>query len=114
MLDHHFNTYDPAAKKRYHQQARNQLRKVAQAIGLSPDQYDLRSNKAGPACKGEVTLHTDKVYVQIGGMMGILIRSCNGRKDYSGGNNNFAKNEMIEDVPALAGMVRRIGGYDVR
>lgn len=40
--------------------------------------------------------------------MGILIRTCRGRRDYTGGPNNFASLHMLDDVPALAAQVRQV------
>ncbi len=40
--------------------------------------------------------------------MGILIRTCRGRRDYTGGANNWAPLALLDDVPSLAAMVRRI------
>lgn len=65
------------------------------------------------AVSGEITLHHEAVYVQVGqsalgGGMSILIRTCRGRRDYTGGANNWAPPRLLDDVPSLAAMVRRI------
>ena len=57
--------YDPEAKRAFHREARSALRVAARHLGLEPDQYDLRSNFAGPAVSGEITLHGDEIYVQV-------------------------------------------------
>lgn len=44
----------------------------------------------------------------MGGGMGVLIRTCGGRLDYTGGINNFAALTMLDDLPALAERVRLI------
>jgi hypothetical protein len=41
---------------------------------------------------------------------GILIRTCKGRKDYTGGPNHFVALTMLDDIPALAAAVRAITG----
>ena len=56
--------YDAAAKRLFHSRARSQLRRVATALGLQPGDYDLRSNQGGIAVSGEITLHSDHIYVQ--------------------------------------------------
>lgn len=90
-------------KGKAHASARTVLRKFAQEqLGLTKDQFEVRSNKAGPAVSGEVTLHTDPfgtrglgIYIQVsdGGSMGnraaVMFRTCKSRKDYTGGHNNF-------------------------
>jgi hypothetical protein len=105
--------YDAHAKSLFHTFARCQLRKLAIALRLPPHAYDLRSNKAGIAVSGEVTLHADHIYVQasqpFGGFdSGILIRTCSGRKDYVGGPNKFASLDLLREPAKLARMVERV------
>jgi len=62
------------------------------------------------AVSGEVTLHHDRVYIQVsqpstGHDSGILIRRCNGRKDYTGERNHFASLSLLDDLTALASRV---------
>ena len=52
-------------KEKYHRIARKQLHKLAQQLDLKPDEYDIRSNKGGVAVCGEITLHTDSLYIQV-------------------------------------------------
>jgi hypothetical protein len=59
------------------------------------------------AVSGEITLHAATVYVQVcqpatGADSGILIRTCKGRDDYTGGPNNFAPLNLLDDIGALA------------
>lgn len=105
--------YDDVQKRRFHSTARARLRQLAVALRLPAGSYDLRSNQGGIAVSGEITLHHDVVYVQIsqsamGGDIGILIRTCRGRRDYTGGPNNFASLHMLNDVPALAARIRQV------
>lgn len=105
--------YDEAQKYRFHSTARARLRRLAVDLKLAAGSYDLRSNKAGIAVSGEVTLHHEAVYVQVsqsalGGGMGILIRTCRGRRDYTGGPNNFASLDLLDDISSLAARVRTI------
>jgi hypothetical protein len=112
-------SYDERQKSAFHREARLRLKAVASALGLLPESYDLRSNKGGIAVSGEVTLHGEAIYMQAsqpfagGPETGLLIRSCKGRKDYTGGPNNFAPLSMLEDPKALATRVLRISP-DVR
>jgi hypothetical protein len=72
------------------------------AIWVSdPDQYDLRSNFAGPAVSGEITLHADEIYVQVSipcirPGREVMFRRCKGRQDYLGDRNHFC------DIAVLA------------
>lgn len=107
--------YDEAQKRLFHSTARRRLRQLAIELGFAPGSYNLRSNRAGIAVSGEVTLHHERVYVQVaqsalGGGMGVLIRTCDGRRDYVGGPNNFASLDILDDPPALAVRVRLVMG----
>ena len=109
----HDCAYDEAQKRRFHATARARLRQLADALNMPVGSYDLRSNKAGIAVSGEITLHHDCVYVQVsqsslGSNAGILIRTCHGRRDYAGGHNNFAALSLLDDVPRLADAVRAV------
>jgi hypothetical protein len=107
--------YAPEQKRRFHTHARARLRALAADLGFSSSSYDLRSNPAGIAVSGEITLHHERVYVQVsqsamGADSGILIRTCEGRRDYIGGRNHFASLAMLDDIPALSARVRMVMG----
>ena len=114
--DDHFDflkraAYYPEQKRLFHKNARRQLKQLAAALGLESGDYDLRSNKGGLAVSGEITLHADRLYVQAsqpatGSNTGILFRSCQGRRDYVGGPNNFASLDLLHEPAVLAHRVR--------
>jgi hypothetical protein len=55
---------------------------------------DIRTCKGGPAVSGEVVLHSGKWYIMVSADMahlGQMYRTCNGKKDYTGGANRWAK-----------------------
>jgi hypothetical protein len=104
--------YDAEAKRRFHQHARAQLLKLAEALGLEPGGYEIRSNAGGIAVSGEATLHADRLYVQASqpatrADTGILFRSCAGRRDYTGGQNHFASLDLLHRPAELAALIRR-------
>jgi hypothetical protein len=108
-------SYDEQQKRRFHTTARSRLNKLAAELALPPGSFEIRSNRAGIAVSGEITLHHDRAYIQVGqfGLSsghGILIRTCKGRKDYTGGANHFVSLGMLDDIPALAAAVRAITG----
>ena len=114
--------YNDGQKRRFHATARTRLRKLADALAFPRESYDLRNNQAGVAVSGEITLHHDRVYVQVsqsamGFDSGILLRRCEGRRDYTGGRNHFAPLSLLDDIPALARRVRSVmaatGGFCV-
>jgi hypothetical protein len=103
-------SYDDIRKREFHRLARRQLGLVAKALQLPASSFDLRSNSAGIAVSGEITLHSDQLYVQVsqpfGGFdSGILIRTCQGRKDYVGGPNNFASLDLLHEPERLARII---------
>jgi hypothetical protein len=105
--------YAPRRKRCFHRTSRSRLRELAKALCLSSGSFDLRSNAGGIAVSGEIILHCEQVYVHVsqpatGADAGILIRTCRGRKDYTGGRNYFAPLSMLDDPAALAVFVRRL------
>lgn len=108
-------SYDEAQKRRFHATARSRLKRLAAELRLPAGSFDIRSNKGGIAVSGEITLHHEGAYVQVGqfGLSsghGILIRSCKGRRDFTGGPNHFVALALLDDLPALAASVRAITG----
>lgn len=89
------SSHVPEFKDRWHRVGKKVLEQVAKELGYSKGTYDIRCNKAGPAVSGEVTLHTDNIYIQLcastcmGGGRDIMYRSVKNRKDYTGRHNNF-------------------------
>jgi hypothetical protein len=106
-------TYYPEVKQRFHTAARARLRRLATTLRFPLGSFDLRSNLGGIAVSGEITLHHDDVYIQVcqpasGADSGILIRTCQGRRDYTGGGNHLAPLRLLDDAPALAVQVRGV------
>lgn len=98
--------YDMDRKKAFHTEAVKQLHSLARALGYQKGDYEVGTNFGGIAVSGETILHTDHLYLQVFQGMGklgdILYRSCEGRKDYTGGRNNFAFLKDLNDIRAFA------------
>ena len=110
--------YDGAQKKLYHARGRAALRALARELRLPPNSFDVRSCPGGVAVSGEIILHGESIYIQIsqpatGADSGVLIRSCNGRRDYEGGRNHFAPLALLDELAALAGYVRAVMSEDL-
>jgi antirestriction protein ArdC len=104
-------SYDEGGKRRFHARGRVRLAALAGELGLLPEDYDLRSNIGGIAVSGEVTLHSDNLYVQVsqgamGNDSGIMYRTCRGRRDYSGGQNHFAPLDSLNNPVGLSKRIR--------
>lgn len=95
--------YDESAKGEFLRTSRQMAVRLASAMGLNEDQYEVRVNKGGIAVSGEVTLHTDNHYIRLSQSPGILekgflVRTCKGRKDYVGGRNFWVAWEDLRDL----------------
>ena len=108
---------DPDAKRLFHAEARRALKRLADALGLASECYDLRVNAGGPAVSGEVTLHGDRVYVQVSlggyGPGPILFRSVRGRRDYSGGQNHWARIDELLAPERFANRIAVATGIEI-
>ena len=93
-------SYNETGKIQFHNRGRRILRLIADRLGLQPGMYDIRSNMGGIAVSGEVSLHSENLYVQfaqscLGTDWGFMYRTCKGRKDYTGGVNHWMKWEEL-------------------
>lgn len=90
------------AKAAFHRDGMSFLRKVAKALDIPATDYRLSSNKSGIAGSGEVTLHSDDIYLQLSEScmfagVQMLYRSCKSRKDCAGHRNNFVQCEQLAE-----------------
>lgn len=118
------NSYSAAGhikKAKMHSSGRAFLRRLAADLGLAAGTFDIRSNQGGIAVSGEVTLHGEAIYVQISewysakGGASVLYRSCKGRKDYSGGQNNSTTMKRVGDnYPGFVAQCKRVMVGEVR
>jgi hypothetical protein len=105
--------HDAVAKRAFHTAAQRQLRRLAHALGLTRSHYDLRLNAGDLSASGEITLHSDRLYVQVSqpagrANTGILFRTCCGRRDFAGGENHYASLELLNRPEQLARLIRRV------
>lgn len=107
--------YNEEGKMKFHRAVTKTLKAVAVALGLEDSEYSIRSNKGGIAVSGEITLHADFLYVQVSKSVmrsgaTILVRACNGQKDYSGLQNNYARAEDIVDPARFVEFLKKNSG----
>ena len=110
--------YDGEQKKQFHREARPRCARSQRSCGSRTSSFDLRSNRGGVAVSGEITLHHDRVYIQVcqpatGADSGILIRTCEGRRDYEGGRNHLAPLSLLDHPAELAEYVRAVMSGDL-
>jgi hypothetical protein len=103
--------YNEQLKAKFHRGAASVLRKLIAKLGLAKGEYDLRHNQGGIAVSGEITLHTDRLYVQLSQSstgLGFMWRSCKGRKDYTGGRNIWSSWDELIDLDTLASRMKQV------
>jgi len=110
--------YDGEQKKAFHRQGRFALRALARELRIPESSYEIRSCHGGVAVSGEIILHGETIYIQAcqpatGADSGILIRSCQGRRDYEGGPNHLAPLSLLDRPAELAGYVRVVMSGDL-
>lgn len=107
-----FAAYNEENKARFKCEGMALLRKVAKILKLPKGTFDLRYNPAGIACSGDCTLHTETVYVHFNLDVcdWVLVRTCNGRKDYTGGvNRQYKFSQLSQDgAEGLANFIRTV------
>lgn len=104
--------YDAAAKDLFHSDGRKALRRLADALGLADGSFDIRSNRSGISNSGEITLHGEDIWVQLGlGALGpghaVMYRRVRGRHDHIGDTNRFAGVTDLLAPDRLAAQIRR-------
>lgn len=87
------------------------MRELAAALGLKKGEFDVRFNAGGVAAGGDLTLHTDTLYVSISPRPGaedgrFMWRRCLGRTDFSGQSNRWLPISDLADVAALASKLK--------
>lgn len=117
------NGYTEAAasyKEYFHTEGKKFLHDVAKAVGIPTGTYEVRNNKGGMAVSGEVTLHSDRIYVQLQESslhdgIDVLFRTVKNRGDYVGGaNHRIPLSYIAEDGIERLDFIRRLqnlGGY---
>lgn len=88
-------SYHESNKREFKRLGMKMMRELRTALGI---EADVRYSAGGIAVSGDCILHGDSVYVSFNADMtyGIMCRSCNGRKDYSGGANHWFPVENLE------------------
>lgn len=111
--------YPGSRKRRFRLLGRKVLLQLVKDLGLLDGTWEIRFNPGGNAVTGESTLHGEDIYVHIGwqisehqGLNGIYFRYCKGRKDYTGGPNQWYRIRDLgnwEDFVGRVQATRRVG-----
>ena len=105
-------SYDAEQKKQFHRHARAALRALAKELRFESASFEIRSNVGGIAVSGEITLHHHRVYIQVcqpatGADSGVLIRTCEGKRDYTGGRESLRGAVAARRSKGLGGLCAR-------
>lgn len=111
-LAHKGVAYDAPAKKLFHSDGRKAMKRLADALGLLPDSYDVRSSHGGIAVSGDVILHGAEIQVCLSlGCMGpgqeVMFRRVAGRQDLVGDRNHWASVHDLVQPDRFAARIRR-------
>src|SRR3546814_2709641 len=101
-----------SAKRLLHTEGRAALQVLAKALALGSGSFDVRSNKAGPAVSGEVTLHAEMLWAQLSlGPFGpgreICFRRVQSRGDHIGEGNYWGSMSALLAPDRFAERIRR-------
>lgn len=101
------SSYDYHNKKAYLAMGRLILNRLAESMRLGKGEYSVRLCEGGIAVPGEIILHSEHLYLQIcpswsSPTAQIMFRSCKGQKDYTGGQNNWSRIEVLDDLETFA------------
>lgn len=93
-------SYNHDGKQAFRKEAMKLLRRLATELRLDRKDVDLRFNPGGIAVSGDAVLHCDFLYVWISRSViragaTVLVRECKGRKDYTGGRNQYIPTELL-------------------
>ena len=104
-------SYKCHEKKEFHRLGVYTLKALAEELGLLEPDYEIRNNMGGIAASGEVTLHSDNLYIQLsqsslGIRHGFYWRSCNGSRDFCGGKNQWMAWNCLLDLRGFANRIR--------
>jgi len=95
-----YNAQSAFNKDDFHRLGKKLCKEIATQLGLAPGTFEIRSNKGGIAVCGEITLHSEHLYIQFGQTMKgcFMWRTCRGMKDYTGGPNQWMPYSDLIDL----------------
>ena len=100
-------SYHAVNKSKFHRLGKKIAKELAQLMNVDAD---IRSNMGGIAVSGEITLHSDNIYVQFSQNAletCFMYRSCKSKKDYCGGPNNWMQWDRLLDLEQVAKIILR-------
>lgn len=114
VTENHINAYSENSAKNkdeFIKLCKAYLNMIVKKLGLTKDQYEIRVNRSGIAGSGDITLHTDTLYVQLSQSCcdrhSFMYRSCRGQKDYTGGRNEWMRWTNLLDIPDVVGKFKK-------
>jgi len=104
--------YDAVAKERFHIDGRKALRRLAAALDVAPDAFDIHSLPGEVSMAGEIVLRTSDLHLEltIGRLREgreLLYRRAGVTRDPAGPPNHYAAMRELIDPERLARRIRR-------
>ena len=90
--------YNDYNKQEYRKLGRRILKWIVDQLGLQTGEFDIHWNPGGVACSGDHRLNTDKFHLCCDDNLGrgwFYWRTTKGRKDYTGGQNQIVRWELL-------------------
>ena len=104
------NCNNDSVKAQFKKSGMHLMKRLAVLVGGT--EKDVRYNAGGSAVSGDITLHTECIYVSMNldssSSFGFLVRTCNGKKDYTGDRNNWFQFDTLNYMSNLADMINRM------
>ncbi len=107
--------YHGANKEIFLRETHRFAQHLAVQLELAQGTFDVRMNRAGIACSGEVILHADHLYVSLGAEIDFgqgrvfMFRGCRSCLDFVGLGNQWARwTEFATDFPRVLAAMRTV------
>lgn len=100
--------YHGSNKEIFLRETQRLARHLARELALADGTFDVRVNRAGIACSGEVVLHAEHLYVCLGAEIDFgqgrvfMFRGCRSRRDFVGLGHQWAQwAELATNFPRV-------------
>lgn len=98
--------YNPELKAKFGSEGKKVFRQVVKHLNLNKGEYHITWNKGGIAGSGDIILMSENLYLSLSQRAikrsELLLRKCNGMKDFTGEQNHYAPVEALEDPEFFA------------
>jgi len=112
-----FSEEGEATKEEFIKLCRAYLKMIVAELGLTKEQYEIRVNRSGVAGSGDITLHSDTLYVQLSQSCCyrsmFMYRSCKGQRDCIGGTNQWMEWKKLLDISSVVDTFKKTSNFNL-